>query len=120
MAPNTTPKFWFEVDGRRFGARLLTIAEQAQLQVDVERLTNGNYSTWVASNNPILANTAMLTQIAVTLNKVLVAWPTDLAAVDFLESDDVDFALKIWEEFGKSAEEFRRGVATRNSSAGVV
>lgn len=120
MAANATPKFWFDVDGRKFGARFLTISEQIQLQVDVERLTNGNFAAWMSSPDPMLANTAVMAQIASFLNKAIVAWPTDLPAFNFLESDDADFALKLWEGYGKAAADFRGQPSAGSASEGVV
>jgi hypothetical protein len=120
MTGNTAPKFWFEVDGRQYGARFLTIGEQTQVQVEVERLTNGKFSEWMGSDNDVVANAAVLTQVAVSLNKVVVAWPTDVPAVDFLESDDPEFALKLWEGYGKAAQTFRGQPASRGAGQGVV
>lgn len=119
MTANTTPKFWFDVDGRKFGARLLTIAEQAQVQVEVERQTNGNFATWLAATNPVLINTAVLIQVACTLNKVLVAWPTDLPAHDLLGSDDQELLMKLWEAYGAAADTFR-GVKRQSGEGGAV
>jgi hypothetical protein len=116
MSANTTPKFWFEVDGRKFGGRFLTIAEQAQAQVEVERLTNGHFGVWLSSDNVVLANTAILSQMAVTLNRAIVAWPTDLPAFDFLDSDDNELIMKLWEAYGKSADDFRQPSVARETS----
>jgi hypothetical protein len=120
MSSNTTPKFWFEVEGRKFGARFLTIGEQAQVQVEVERLTNGHFSDWLSSDNPMLANTSVLTQMAVTLNRAIVAWPTDLPAFDFVQTDDTDLTMKIWEGYGKAADDFRKSSNPRAAGEGLV
>lgn len=107
MTANTTPKFWFDVDDRKYGARFLTIAEQAQVQVEVERHTNGKFAEWVSSDSPVLSATAVMIQVACTLNRVLVAWPADVPAHDLIESDDQAMVMKLWEAYGLAAETFR-------------
>lgn len=107
MSSNTTPKFWFEVDGYRYGARYLTIAEQVQAQVEIERLTNGNYAAWTKSGDDMQAMIATMTQVTVYLNKVIVSWPAERAQINFLETDDVDFVMKVWEAYGEAAKTFR-------------
>jgi hypothetical protein len=63
---------------------------------------------------------AVITQVSVLLNKGLVAWPTDLAPVDFLQSDDADFLLGVWEGYSTEADRFRSGRKSPGSSTGVA
>lgn len=120
MSTNTTPQFWFDVDGRKFGGRLLTIAEQTQSQVEVERLTNGNFAHWIRSDITAEQTAAFTAQVAVLLNKGIVVWPSDLLKTDLLESDDLDFLAALWEGFGKEAERFREGRRGPRASQGMV
>lgn len=108
MAANTTPKFWFELDGRQYGARFMTIGEQVQAQVEIERLTNGKFSEWAKSTDPTQSTAAFMTQLAVYLNKVIVVWPNDVQPYDLLESDDFDVVARMWEAYGEAAETFRK------------
>jgi hypothetical protein len=108
MAANTTPKFWFEIDELKYGARFLTIAEQVQAQVDIERLTNGKFSVWSKSGDETLATAAMMVQMAVYLNKAVVAWPPEHPAEDLLESDDLDRVFRMWGAYGEAANTFRQ------------
>lgn len=111
---NVTPKFWFDYDGRRYGARFLTIGEQAQAQVEVERHTNGNHSKWMASESTRV--TAMVVEFAVYLNKAIVAWPVDIPPIDFLQSDDIDYLFGVWEAYGEASKKFRE--SRRNGAPG--
>lgn len=104
---NDIPRFWFDVDGRKFGGRLLTIGEQVQAQVEIERATNGCFNSWIKGGNVFEQGNAFNTQTAVILNKAIVAWPTDLPKVDFLESDDAEWVVRVWEAYAKSADTFR-------------
>jgi hypothetical protein len=115
MAANTTPKFWFDLDGNRYGARFMTIAEQAMAQVEIERLTNGKFAEWSRSQDISQSATAMMTQFAVYLNKVVVAWPAGVEAVNLLESDDFELVARMWEAYGEAAQTFR----DRGRPAGV-
>ena len=118
MSGNTTPKFWFDLDGRKFGAHFLTIAEQAQAQVEIERLTNGNFSDWMKSGDPSQSGAAVMAQCAVYLNRAVVAWPADMPQTDLLESDDVEFVVRMWGAYGEAATTFRqRGAAPRSSDS---
>lgn len=108
MAANTTPKFWFEVDDHKYGARFLTIAEQVQAQVEIERLTNGKFSTWSSSGDETLATAAVMVQMAVYLNKAVVAWPPEHPQEDLLESDDIDRVFRMWGAYGEAANTFRQ------------
>lgn len=116
---NKTPKFWFDIDGRKFGARFLTIAEQVQSQVEIERLTNGNYADWAKSKDPVQQMAAYGAQVAVSLNKVLVAWPTDLPQIDLTQCDDFDWLTELWEAYSTAATTFREGRARRGAGQGV-
>lgn len=118
MPANNTPKFWFDVDDRKYGARFMTIAEQVQAQVEIERLTNGKFSEWSKSSDINQSGAAMMVQFAVYLNKVVVAWPADIPSYNFLEADDYETVVRMWEAYGEAAQTFRdRGRAPRESEA---
>lgn len=121
MAANTTPKFWFELNGDKYGARFMTIAEQVSAQVEIERLTNGKFAEWSRSQDITQSSAAMMVQFAVYLNKVIVAWPSGQEAVNLLESDDFELVARMWEAYGEAAQTFReRGrPATGGSAVGA-
>lgn len=116
---NKTPKFWFDLEGRKWGARFLTVAEQVQSQVEIERLTNGNYASWAKSEDAVQQLAAFGSQVATTLNKVLVVWPTDVAAFDLTEADDLEWLTKLWEAYSAAAGTFREGRAAQGVSSRV-
>lgn len=117
MSANSTPKFWFDLDDRKYGARYMTIAEQAQAQVEIERLTNGKFAEWSKSQDFNQSGAAMMIQFAVYLNKVIVAWPADVPAYNFLEADDYEVVVRMWEAYGEAAQAFRdRNRAAKPSS----
>lgn len=119
QSSNKTPKFWFDLNGRKWGARFLTIAEQVQVQVEIERLTNGNYAGWARSEDAVQQLAAFGSQVAATLNKVLVVWPTDVDKFDLTEADDLDWLTNIWEAYSTAASTFRSGRAPQGASSGV-
>lgn len=118
MTANATPKFWFDVEGRKYGARFMTIGEQAQAQVEIERLTNGKFGEW-SKGDGTQAAAAMMVQLAVYLNKVIVAWPNDVTPFDMLESDDLDLVVRMWEAYGVAADTFRQRRAAPGVGAAV-
>jgi hypothetical protein len=62
----------------------------------------------------------MMIQFAVYLNKVVVAWPADVPAYNFLEADDYETVVRMWEAYGEAAQTFRdRGRASRTGTAVV-
>jgi hypothetical protein len=119
MAANTTPKFWFDLDGNKYGARFMTIAEQVAAQVEIERLTNGKFAEWSRSQDISQSATAMMTQFAVYLNKVIVTWPSGTEAVNLLESDDFELVARMWEAYGEAAQTFRERGRPAGSSSTV-
>jgi hypothetical protein len=118
MAQNKGPKFYFEIDGLRYGARNLTIAEQAGCLAKIEQLTNGNFKVW--QTDEILQEVAFAVQAAVYLSVVICAWPTDMEPIDFLNSDDPTLTGRYWEAFIKASQDFRFGGVHKNQGSGVV
>lgn len=119
MAANTTPKFWFDLDGQKYGARFMTIAEQVASQVEIERLTNGKFAEWSRSGDLAQSAAAMMTQFAVYLNKVIVTWPAGQEAVNLLESDDFELVARMWEAYGEAAQTFRERGRPAGSGSGL-
>lgn len=105
MIDKKTPKFYFELDGLKYGAKYLTVAEQAQCTVDIDRLTNGKFDEWAKSE--MNSATAFMIQAAVFLNTVICVWPTGETPVNFLDTDDFDFVGRYWGAYSKASEEFR-------------
>lgn len=119
MAANTTPKFWFDLDDYKYGARFLTIAEQVQAQVEIERLTNGKFAEWSKSGDDSLTTAAVMAQMAVYLNKAIVAWPPEHPPENLLESDDLDRVFRMWGAYGEAANTFRQRGRPAGASAGL-
>ena len=109
------PKFFFELDDRKYGARPLTIRQRAQVGAETERLTGGNLTKWLA--DPNMGITAFLLMAAVTMSASIVAWPADLPPIDFVNSDDAEVVTRHWEVFDRESKNFFK--RTSNSS-GVV
>lgn len=120
MSTNTTPKFWFDVDGLRYGARFLTIAEQASAQVEIDRVTNGKFAAWIKSENETESSAAAFVQMAAYLNRVIVQWPDGMEPVNFLEHDSPMFVFKLWEAYGSAANSFRQQHDAAGSRGAVV
>lgn len=118
MSSNTTAKFWFEHTGRKFGARFLTIGEQVQAQVEIERLTNGKYGEWMKSGDDLSFIAALSAQVVTYLDKAVVAWPVDLPKIDFMESDDFDLMMEIWEAYSNAVKDFRESRKAPGAGAG--
>ena len=104
---NSVPRFHFEVDGKRYGARLLTIREQATCQAEIDRLTEGNFEKWMISQELNQKVIAYATQAAVLLNAVIVQWPEGEEKQDFTQFEDMDLVTVYWEAYAESAKSFR-------------
>lgn len=104
-----TPKFYFELDGLKYGAKHLTVADQAKCTVEVDRLSNGKFHEW--AKEPTTSATAFLVQAAVFLNTVICVWPTGTDPIDFLNTDDVALVGRYWEAYSKASDKFRPGGA---------
>lgn len=121
MADKKPAKFYFDIDGLRYGARTLTIAEQAKFLVEVNRISNGLFDQWLSNkDNKDSQITAFSIQAAVYLGMVISSWPTDMTPINFLESDDIDLLMRYWEAYSTASEEFRSGRSSGTPSQGVV
>ncbi len=105
MTPKKEPKFHFEMDGLKYGGRFLSILEQSQLQVEVDRVTNGRFSEWMKTTETSV--TALMIQTAYHLEKVICVWPVGMEPIDFVNSDDYNLVLKYWEAYQVASERFR-------------
>lgn len=119
---NTTPKFYFkDKAGRQYGARFLTIHEQVKCKIEVERVSNGHISDWKKSSSDDDVAMANMLEFAAALNKVIVVWPDDVTPVaDFVESDDLDQLLELWEAYGAAANTFREARKPQSGSVAVA
>ena len=104
---NSVPRFHFDVDGKRYGARLLTIREQATCQAEIDRLTDGNFEKWMISQEINQKVIAFATQAAVLLNAVIIQWPEGEEQQDFTKFEDMDLVTVYWEAYAESAKSFR-------------
>lgn len=117
MASPKGPKFYFELDGLRYGARNLTIGEQASCLAKIEQLSNGNHREW--KNDETAQYVAFNLQAAVYLNIVICQWPTGVEPIDFLDADDTEILGRYWEAYVKASEDFRKGRDGKGASPGM-
>ena len=111
------PKFYFELDGLRYGARNLTISEKAACLAKIEQLTSGKYKEWAKEED--LQGVALGIQVAVYLNVVICQWPTGMDPINFLDCDDDDVAGRYWESYVRGSEDFRTGGVSKGAGQGV-
>lgn len=105
---NKNPNFYLDIDGKQYGARLLTIGESIQVQVEVERVTNGKFTEWMKSDIPTLVGSAIMAQATATLNKAIVVWPIGEEVADLFQTANDDLIAKLWKEYNDKADSFRK------------
>lgn len=106
MAAVKEPKFYFELDGHRYGGRFMTIRESAEAAMEIDQLTGGKFAEWLQGDHTAMI--AVSIQAGVFMKRTICQWAVGVPEMDFLNSDDVERVLRYWEAYVKASDDFRR------------